>query len=383
MKQKILIFIDWYLPAYKAGGPVKSISNIIDSLKDNFDFDVFTSDRDFGDEEPFKNISFNCWQNYSDNVRVWYNHGALSYKFLYKLIQSGDYHKIYINSLFSIDFAIKPLLVSRTVGQDVVLAPRGMVGKGALSIKKLKKQVFISFFKFLLLDKYVKWHATSESEKNEIKHVFGNNSNITIAANISSTNINEKNNIEKKQNELKLCFISRISKKKNLLFALEVLSSVSRKISDSQTISFDIFGPIEDKEYWDKCLHEIDKNVSEKLRVAYKGELKPTEISSALIQYHFLLLPTLNENFGHIIAESFLSNTPVIISQYTPWIDLDRFKVGYDLELNQNAFENLIVSCIQMNTDEYESECRNGITAYVKSNPLLNSSIEQSLNLLQ
>jgi len=27
-KKKILVFIDWYLPGYKAGGPVRSMANI-------------------------------------------------------------------------------------------------------------------------------------------------------------------------------------------------------------------------------------------------------------------------------------------------------------------------------------------------------------------
>ena len=32
MKQKVLIFIDWFAPGYKAGGPITSNVNIVDEM---------------------------------------------------------------------------------------------------------------------------------------------------------------------------------------------------------------------------------------------------------------------------------------------------------------------------------------------------------------
>ena len=42
-KKKILIFIDWYLPGYKAGGPVQSVANLVENLKDNDNKIVYSS----------------------------------------------------------------------------------------------------------------------------------------------------------------------------------------------------------------------------------------------------------------------------------------------------------------------------------------------------
>ena len=39
-RKKILVAIDWYLPGYKAGGPIRSCASIINCLKDDFDFAV-------------------------------------------------------------------------------------------------------------------------------------------------------------------------------------------------------------------------------------------------------------------------------------------------------------------------------------------------------
>ena len=42
MKPSVLITIDWFDPAYKAGGPISSIVNLINHLHKDFDFYVFT-----------------------------------------------------------------------------------------------------------------------------------------------------------------------------------------------------------------------------------------------------------------------------------------------------------------------------------------------------
>jgi len=34
--KKILVLQDWYYPGFKAGGPIKSIRNIVNNLKDEF-----------------------------------------------------------------------------------------------------------------------------------------------------------------------------------------------------------------------------------------------------------------------------------------------------------------------------------------------------------
>ena len=60
-KIRILIFIDWFLPAYKAGGPIRSIANLVDHLNGDFDFYIITGDRDLGDVKPIKDIFLNSW----------------------------------------------------------------------------------------------------------------------------------------------------------------------------------------------------------------------------------------------------------------------------------------------------------------------------------
>ena len=65
---KVLVFIDWYYPAFKAGGPIRSISNMISLLSEDINFFIVTGDRDLLDKKPFKYVKFNAWikqDNYS------------------------------------------------------------------------------------------------------------------------------------------------------------------------------------------------------------------------------------------------------------------------------------------------------------------------------
>ena len=41
-KKKILVFIDWYLPGYRAGGPIQSIANLVNHLDDELDISIVT-----------------------------------------------------------------------------------------------------------------------------------------------------------------------------------------------------------------------------------------------------------------------------------------------------------------------------------------------------
>ncbi len=143
-KSRILIFVDWYVPAFKAGGPIRSIYNLITKFKTDYEFYVITSDRDLGDNEPFQNIETNKWTDV-EGVQVMYlspaNYKIKEFK---KFITEVNPHIVYLNSLFSFNFSLVPLWLKKHFPDiKYILAPRGMHGKGALKIKKKRKKRFL------------------------------------------------------------------------------------------------------------------------------------------------------------------------------------------------------------------------------------------------
>lgn len=344
-KSHILIFIDWFYPAYKAGGPVKSVFNLVQVLQKEYQFSIVTSNCDIDGEELA--VPTNEWTTFQE-IPIIYLSTEQQKETVYRQIFSEinpDF--IYYNSLFSKEFTLTPyqLFKKKTVKQ--IIAPRGMLGKGALSIKPLKKKAFLKVAKLLLFEKNnTYWHATSAEESEEIKMAFGNKAKVKVAQNLSST-IVKRGTVEKKVCKLKLVFLSRLAEKKNLLFVLELLS----QIKEVEGISMDIYGPIEEKKYWEKCNILIEKDK----RINYKGVLAPHEIAPTLQQYHFYILPTLHENYGHSIVEALVAGVPIIISENTPWRNLKVKGIGADISLEDlELWKDYLNKMLGIDQTEYE-----------------------------
>lgn len=330
-RTRVLIFIDWYLPGYKAGGPIRSVASIVHELKNEIDFSIITGDRDLGDDVSYPAIQKEKWTTAPDGTRVFYASPQMGNETLNKIISEEQFSIVYFNSIFSKPFTLTPLKLIRKSGKKckIIVAPRGMLGAGALRIKATKKKLFFLYAKMIGLFKDVTWHASSEQEAVEIRTVFGNNSKILVAMNLSSREENGWQQKTKNRGEANFVFLSRISKKKNLLFALQLL----REIPADKKVRFDIIGPKEDELYWKECQAAIDA-LPKHVQVNVLGALPPGEISKKLKEYHFLLLPTEHENFGHVISEALYQSCPVLISDQTPWRNLEMKKCGWDILLH-------------------------------------------------
>jgi glycosyltransferase involved in cell wall biosynthesis len=349
MKKNILIFVDWFQPAYKAGGPIQSVTNIIHNLSLYFQFWIVTSNTDLGEVLDLKKEDLNTWL-YKEKFNIIYldkeNQSKKKFK---QILNENDYASVYINSLFSFRFSTLPLLSLKSFTGKIVIAPRGMLGKGALNIKKNKKKIFLSVFKILKLHRGLVWHATDISEKEEIIENFGNKTNIFLVPNLPKFMKGVFERKEKEPNNLKIFFLSRISEKKNLIGAIRLL----QKVKKSCKIIFDIIGPIDNEEYWKDCKIEIEK-LSDNIKLRYLGAIPNYSISDILKHQHLLFLPTFHENYGHVIMESWQASCPVIISNNTPWKELNVKKIGYNIDLSREKdFIEAINYFIETNKKEY------------------------------
>ena len=354
-QSSILIFARYYLPGFKAGGPIRSIKNIVSLLELEFRIKIFTGDRDMHDQSPY-DIELNRWLE--PNVGhhcIRYNENPLNFRCIIKSIRTTDC--VYLNSFFDPHFSIIPLIVARIFRKKVVLAPRGEFAEPALQIKAGKKRIYLSFFKFLAFNKSLTWHATNPEEEHRIKSIFGIDSQVCIANNISDTPHNSNSEKERKP-YLDLFFLARIAPMKNLRFALEVLSKLKTKVM------FSIYGPIDDSTYWAEC-QDIIRDLPNNIQVEYFGPLKHDEISSTINRHDFLFLPTRGENFGHSIAECLANGTPIIISDKTPWVDLKEKGIGWDIPLNDmNRYVSILEEIALLSDWNYLQMSRNAIAYY-------------------
>ncbi|MBD78448.1 MAG: hypothetical protein CL840_05980 [Crocinitomicaceae bacterium] len=321
---RVLILSDWYLPGIKAGGPIRSVDGIIQALKGELDIWLITSDRDLNDTNPYADIETDKWLE-QNGIHIYYagpdNIGPIIEAELHK-----TWSAVYMNSLFSFRFTLRPLMIcNRLKINKVVLAPRGMLGSGALQIKKNKKQLFLSVARWFGFYKRVTWHVSSKFEKQQVSAYF-KEANIEILPSLSKMK-SSKAYYENVTNDcLQMVLVARMAKVKNVDFLLSVLNSVST------SYQLDLYGPIEDKDYWRQCQEKIQLN---KLNVNYKGELPNETVLDTIKNYDLFVLPTTGENFGHSILESLTASVPVLISNRTPWVELEDRQAGFDLELNE------------------------------------------------
>ncbi len=354
-KKKILVLIDWFLPGYKAGGPIRSCANILSHLKDEFEFKVLTTDTDFMDDSPYEDVVADTWMNREDGIAVHYiSQARLSPGRIRELLRSEDYDLWYMNSFFSWHFTILPLLIRKfhRIPVPVVLAPRGMLAANALQLKGFKKRLFIHAGKLLRLYHRITWHASTDAEVGDVRAVFGQNARVAVALNLLEKKEIDLPAKQKDPGSATFCFVSRITTKKNLLFAIKLFEALPA----DQPISFHIYGPVHDHAYWERCQAAMEKGTVD---VQYKGITRYEDLESIYSQYHFMLFPTLNENFGHAIIEAMSYGCPVILSDQTPWRDLASKGLGWDIPLDdRTGFEQAIREGVQMDNEAYQLMCQ-------------------------
>jgi len=326
----ILTFVPNYFPGYMSGGIARTILNTTEWLGSEFRFLIVTRDRDLGSDQAYPDIRLGAW-NTLGNAQVRYLAPAeLSLRRLADFINATRYDILHLNSFFDSVFTIKLLLLLRLKKirpPSIVLSPRGEFVAGPLRIKYPKKKLYIELSKLLGFYDLVKWHGSSEHEADGIAVAMKlPMQTVKVAIDLPIREANFGRPADFGSDRLRVVFLSRLTREKNLDGALRILQGVT---SD---ISFDIIGPQEDPKYWNECralLADLPSNV----HADYLGAVSPDRVFDTLGQYDLFLFPSHGENYGHVIAESISVGTRVLVSQSTPWRNLEADGLGWDIDL--------------------------------------------------
>lgn len=356
-KKDILIIMGRYLPGYKDGGPVRSIKNLVDYLGDEYNFKILTCDRDHGDTESYSNIKVNDW-NQVGKASVYYV-PPKGFKFSVIKKFSKEVDLIYCCGCFN-DYAINTLILKRLkqIKIPVVVAAMGLFSPMEFKLKYKKKNLFTTGFNMLGMFKNIYWSATSEMEIDEIKQQVRTKDNFFIAEDLPRKVDDTAIIKEKEVGKLKVVWISRIAPKKNLKGAIQILQQVKGDIE------FTIYGPKHVPEYWDECEKELNKLPSN-VKWSWEGNVESENVVETLKNHHVFLFPTLGENYGHVIQEALSAACPVILSNQTPWKDINKYSVGNIFDVDDiNGFKSEIEYYCRMNQYEFQEVC-NKVLSYI------------------
>jgi glycosyltransferase involved in cell wall biosynthesis len=294
---------------------VQSVAALVEELGDEFEFRIATSDRDMGDRDAYPGIEPGAWTPVNATPVLYLPRDGFGAR-LKALLADPWHDAVYLNSLFCSRFSIRPAALVRlglARRAPVVLAPRGELGGGALSIHRGRKRLFLAAARAAGLYEGVRWHASTAAEADEIRAWFPG-ARIRIALPFgrrpgASTTTERQ---AKRAGRLTAVFLSRISPKKNLDGALRALAGVRGEVDVS------VIGPAEDSAYRRAC-EAIAAGLPANVRVSFRGAVAHEEVPRVFAEHDLFLFPTWGENFGQVIAEALSAGCPAILGAATPF----------------------------------------------------------------
>jgi len=366
-KPVVLAFLHYYLPGYKSGGPIRTIANLVDTLGDEFDFRIVTSDRDATDTEPYPELlPAGQWARVGKAEVLYLPPERKGLRAITGILRDTQHDTLYLNSFFDPVFTMRPLLARRldlAPKRRCVIAPRGEFSPGALRLKARKKRAYLAVSRTLGLYRGLVWQASSEHEAEDIRRVMGSIApDVRVAVDLPARADPEAIPTHPPRGEgepLRVVFLSRISPMKNLEFAIEVLRKVQNPVT------FDIYGPVREMDYWEHC-QKLLAGLPPHVTASYRGGVEHDQVPSVLSRYDLFILPTRGENYGHVIYEALAVGTPVLIADTTPWRGLADSGAGWDLSLEKpEAFSERIDHMARLSPSQL-SEMRARVSAFLQ-----------------
>ena len=320
--KKILILLGGYLPAAGYGGPVTSISNLVLHMGEAYEMYIAASNHDFGKTEPLSGIRPG-W-NSVGNAKVQYlPDSERTGRRLGEIMDQIRPDLLYMSSIFDHRFNFPAQQEARKRGIPILLAPRGELDDGALRHSGAKKRAYCAAMRLAGAYRGMYFHTTCAAEAEAVKKRLKVSAGRVFCVPNLPAGIRQKERVDKESGSLRIMICARILPNKNQLLAIEAVNRLSFPVR------CDLYGPVEDREYWELCQKAMETapaNVS----FQYGGLLSPAQVGEELLRHDCFLLPTAFENYGHAISEALLHDCPPVISRgTTPWDWIEAAGCGY------------------------------------------------------
>lgn len=321
VKVKTLIITDYFYPSINGGGGQISITNLATILSKKQDIKVICRPHDFKCKFQTKPKLTTIYQD----IEIIY-FSIFKFCKIISIIKNFSPTYIYFNSFFS-PLTILFLVIFYNSRSRIIISPKGEFYEGALKTKNYKKKIWLCTFKKFFNTQNYTFHATSIEEKKNVQREM-TLSNIVVARDIPSYYVPQPIYTTKKTTKKKIIYLSRLSEKKNLEFAIDVILQLKSEIT------FEIWGVVDNPAYYQKCMNKLNQSPSN-ITWSYNGSFPIGKSIEKFRDSDLFIFPTLGENYGYVILESLLSGCPVILSKgTTPWEELCEAGVGKNIPLS-------------------------------------------------
>lgn len=313
---KILHVVPTYMPAWRYGGPIRSVHGLCKSLaaRGN-DVHVYTTNVDGPG-----NLAVPLEQPVDlDGVKVWY-FSSRWWRRLYwspklgKALQTtiDSFDLLHLHSVFLWP-TWAAARMAESAGIPYVVTPRGALVRGLVRRKsRWIKTAWIKLIERQTLENAAAIHATSEIEAQELRHFVRNAPQTVVIPNAidemkpaSATAMLSPQVQQVLQNGPYIFFMGRISWEKGL----DRLISAMAHLPEMRLV---IAGR-NDTGYRGK-LEDMARRLNMVERIAYIGQVDGEDKRCLLDQAILLVMPSYSENFGNAVLEALQVGCPVVVT---------------------------------------------------------------------
>jgi len=367
---RICLVSSSFYPATFYGGPISATWDLSKKLASK-GVEIYVSTTNANGSNKL-DVEHNMFLKKQDNFFVkYYNEqiiNKISFAFIFGIwndIKKSDV--VYIQYLFHYTVLFS-LLFGMLQNKKVIICPRGSFSTFTLLnklsfIKSLWISLFISPF-----SKKIIWQASSYLEEKDIKRNFPEAKIEIINDGVDFNSFQDFQNISKE------LLLYKFTKQKfesvsNLFFSMGRLHKIKRF-----DVLIDAFLKFLEKNKNAKLLiaggddgekEHLEQKIS-KLRISNSvfliGEIGFVDKRLLLNNCDYFTLASEFESFGIVVAEALACGKPIVLSNKTPWKDLEINNCGIFADNDKESFFNAFVKIVN---EKYDSK---NIKNYLKSN---------------
>ena len=368
---RICLVSSSFYPAISYGGPISSTWDLSRSIGDK-GVEVYVSTTNANGKGRLKDVDTKSHVKLSENVWVRYyheqiiNYFSLSFCFnIWRDIKKADI--IYIQYLFNYTVVVS-LVYSFLLQKKIILCPRGSFSSFTLARRRLIKKLWIFMF-IKPFKNRITWQCSSYLERNDVRSCFPDADVVIIPDSIDFNNFQLSSKRCSKEMLLKEYTGRDFEKVTDIIFSMGRLHKIkgfhilidafSLFLKDYPYAKLIIAG--EDDGFKKDLLEKISQ-LNLKESVFLIGLINHSQKTRLFANSTIFSLCSSFESFGIVVAESLACGCPVVVSNRTPWRDVEQNKCGIFVENNK---EDIYLAFTQIKEKDIKSEdCKK----YVKDN---------------
>lgn len=259
------------------------------------------------------------------NSNILYSSNLLSILAFFRLLLTSKPDIIHCHGIWS-PLINTVIFFAHLLHIPIVLHPHGMLEPWSLARHSRRKQFLLSLFQRRCLCFVDLFMATSHQERLSLLRL-GFKAPIAVIP-IGFNNL--KTSLHRPSiSPRKLLFLSRIHPKKGLHMLLRSWSQIS-----APNWILQVAGP--DAGDLTSSLALVSE-LSIHERVQFLGNLDASSKSAAYGQASLFVLPSYSENFGIVVLEALSHGLPVIVTDTTPWHDVQTYSCGWSIPPTEDS----------------------------------------------